>query len=543
MLRRRFIQLSGFSAASLLCTGWDKNARTPYLAMDLPSEVALLSAGQWRPLTGSGNRWTLDQASVELEHTGAALFVRVQAPGLELEKVRLGWKRSFPAAAKNLGDHWERSYGDLEWEPVATPRKAPWYLLVYDGRETTAFGIMTGANSMGYWQAAPDGLQLFLDTRSGGAGVLLGERTLHAAAIVTTKSLVGETPFQTDHRFCKLLCEKPLLPAKPVYGINDWYFAYGNNSRELILQHTHLLTGLAHNNGNRPFSVIDAGWSEGRDLTRSNKKFGDMSTLTEEIRKAGMRPGLWTRALQADSQDRQTILLPLRSDQQAGSERFLDPTIPENLERIAAMFRLYKDWGFELIKHDYTSDDFFGRWGFEMNESITAPGWFCSDRTKTNAEILLELYRTIRRAAGDMLLIGCNTVSHLSAGIFELNRTGDDTSGKEWARTLKMGVNTMGFRLPQHKAFYAVDGDCVGLTTAVPWKENRQWMQLLAESSAPLFISAQPEALGQEQRIVIKHCFDQAAVVLPLGEPLDWLTNPRPAKWKLNGRIVEFDWS
>ena len=92
-------------------------------------------------------------------------------------------------------------------------------------------------------------------------------------------------------------------------------------------------------------------------------------------------------------------------------------------------------------------------------------------------------------------------MSHLSAGIFELNRIGDDTSGKEWARTRKMGVNTMGFRMVQHKTFYEADGDCVGLTTDVPWEKNKQWMQLLAKSSAPLFISAQPDAVGRTKRI------------------------------------------
>jgi len=133
-------------------------------------------------------------------------------------------------------------------------------------------------------------------------------------------------------------------------------------------------------------------------------------------------------------------------------------------------------------------------------------------------------------------------MSHLSAGIFELNRVGDDTSGKEWARTRKMGVNSLAFRMPQHNNFYAIDGDCVGLTTAVPWEKNKQWMQLLAESSAPLFISAQPEALGAEQKAFIKQCFAEAAKVQPIGEPLDWLDNPFPVKWKLNGKEVDFDW-
>ena len=118
-----------------------------------------------------------------------------------------------------------------------------------------------------------------------------------------------------------------------------------------------------------------------------------------------------------------------------------------------------------------------------------------------------------------MYLIGCNTFSHLSAGIFELNRIGDDTSGNEWSRTLKMGVNTLGFRLPQHNTFYAADGDCVGLTTRIPWEKNKQWLRLLAESSAPLFISAQPEALGEEQKQYIREAFKAAAKVQPLAEP------------------------
>jgi alpha-galactosidase len=178
-----------------------------------------------------------------------------------------------------------------------------------------------------------------------------------------------------------------------------------------------------------------------------------------------------------------------------------------------------------------------------MNETMTAPGWHFRDRSITNAEIILFLYRTIRAASLDMLLIGCNTFSHLSAGIFELNRIGDDTSGNEWARTLKMGVNTLGFRLPQHNTFYAADGDCVGLTTKIPWDKNKQWLRLLAESSAPLFISAQPEALGDEQKKYIKKSFSIASTVQSLGEPLDWMNNPRPQEWLLNGKRIEFDWS
>ena len=195
-----------------------------------------------------------------------------------------------------------------------------------------------------------------------------------------------------------------------------------------------------------------------------------------------------------------------------------------------------------MVKHDFSTFDILGRWGMDMKDELTTPGWQFHDNSKTTAEIILNLYRSIREAAGNMYLIGCNTVSHLSAGIFEMQRIGDDTSGEEWARTKKMGVNTLGFRLVQHNKFYAVDGDCVGVTTKVPWDKNKQWMRLLAESSAPLIISVQPDALGEEQKAFIKQCFTKASNPQPIGEPLDWLTEQWPQKWKLDGKVVNFDW-
>jgi alpha-galactosidase len=179
-----------------------------------------------------------------------------------------------------------------------------------------------------------------------------------------------------------------------------------------------------------------------------------------------------------------------------------------------------------------------------MKDSITAPNWNYNDRSKTTAEIILDLYRDIREAAGDgIYVIGCNTMSHLSAGIFEMCRIGDDTSGNEWERTRKMGVNTLAFRLPQHNKFYAVDGDCVGITTKIAWGRNKQWLELLAKSGAPLFVSGQPEAMGAEQKTAVKKAFASAAKVLPLGEPLDWMETMLPQKWKLDGTVVDFDWA
>jgi alpha-galactosidase len=576
--RRKFLQVSGLSAASFLFARIDPVTGNQFKTMRFPDAVSVRCGGEWISLAGTNENWKFEELQVSFQLNGEAVSVSVSSPKRALEFVKCSWKQVFGATSKFLSDQWERSYGDLGWEatvpPVSMPasqvpaspqpiaatpalppaaKKSPWYLLISDGVLTQAYGVKTGANSFCYWQISTETLDLFLDTNSGGEGVLLGERTLHAADIISTESLNGENPWHTDIRFCKMMCPTPRLPAKPVYGINDWYFAYGNNSRDLILEHTKTMSALAPDPSNPPFSVIDMGWSVkpekteaeycwGDDFTQGNDKFGDMSIIASEIKALGMRPGIWTRPLLANAKDKPSSLIPIRQDQKDLKERYIDPTIPENLQRIGNTIRLYEAWGYHLVKHDYTSYDFFGRWGFEMNETMTVSGWHFNDRSITNAEIILFLYRTLRAASLDMYLIGCNTFSHLSAGIFELNRIGDDTSGKEWARTLKMGVNTLGFRLPQHNVFYAVDGDCVGLTTSIPWAKNKQWLRLLAESSAPLFISAAPDALGAEQKDYIRKAFTAAAKVQPLAQPLDWMTNPRPEQWILNGERVTFYW-
>jgi alpha-galactosidase len=178
-----------------------------------------------------------------------------------------------------------------------------------------------------------------------------------------------------------------------------------------------------------------------------------------------------------------------------------------------------------------------------MGSTLTHEGWtFREGRARTTAEIMDRLYRTIREAAGDTLVLGCNTVGHLSAGRFETCRVGDDTSGTEWVRTRKMGINSLAFRGVQHGAFYAADPDCVGVTTALPWSLNRQWLDLLARSGTMLFVSLAPDALGAAQRSDLKAALALAAAQKPLGEPLDWQQTVRPRRWRLMGEERTYDW-
>ena len=302
----------------------------------------------------------------------------------------------------------------------------------------------------------------------------LSERSLSAAEIVTITSNPGESPFQTATRFAGIMYGQPRMHKEPVYGINDWYFTYGNNSEKSILEHSELMVPMAEGFVNSPFSVVDAGWFHhtpsvpndtcwGDNMIVPNAQFGDMSILAEKIKKAGMRPEVWTRPLYGSHNNSKMLMLPLIMGRSENGPVH-DPTIPENLERIANYFSVYRHWGYDLIKFDFTSGDLFGKWGYQMlkDRSISSGNWRMADQSKTNAEIVLNLYKRIRKAAGESYIIGCNTFSHLAAGLFELNSIGDDTSGNEWSRTPKIEVNTLAFRGIQHGKFYSADPDCVG---------------------------------------------------------------------------------
>jgi len=557
MDRRNFIKATGLTLAAALMHdslfSAPKDQRRHLI--NYPDKVSAIIDDQTVQLASTENEiWTYQDVLVSLENTGAGIAVTIQAPKVKLSSVTLQWKTPNKSSSLILNDHWERTYGDVSWQKPGDSQILPWYFLEFDGRSTNGFGVKTGAHSFCSWQIGSSALSLTLDTHTGGNGVQLTGRKLQAAEIVTLQGSSDESPFQTARKFIAVMCGKVRMPREPVYGINDWYFSYGNNSEKLILEHTAMMAPMADGLVNRPFSVIDAGWFQdspalpndccwGDTMSRPNAKFGDMGSLAEKIRRGGMRPGLWTRPLCGSYKDSNSLLLPLISGREE-NKPVLDPTIPENLERVENYFKLYNQWGYELIKFDFTSFDIFGRWGFEMlkNMSITAPKWNMHDSSVTNAEIILNLYQTIRSAAGETYILGCNTFSHLAAGLFEINRIGDDTSGNEWKRTRDMGVNTLAFRGIHHGAFYAADPDCVGLTLKVPWDKNKQWMELVAQSGTPLFISAQPDATGGPQRKEIKECFKAASLNAPLGEPLDWMETAVPKRWKLNENIEIFNW-
>lgn len=482
-----------------------------------------------RTLQHHGDTWTAGDVSTRTTVESNTLNIQLTSPTLALTHLKLRWRGTLSGELKILGDQWERSYGDLEWRGLVPDRVMPWYFAIHAKDETHCYGVKTGARSLVFWQADAEGISLWLDIRNGGNGVQLGSRTLEAAEIVLRKGSSGEQPGRAIHSFCKIMCTKnSVRPMPPIFGSNDWYYAYGKNNASQIERDADLVASVSPTGALRPFTIIDDGW-------RNPTTFPNMPALAASIRRRGVRPGIWVRPLQAPANTNQSLLLPAarygrRNDRMR--DLAFDPTIPEAAELALAKIKEVVDWSYELVKHDFSTYELFGQWGSEMGGSPTIAGWNLNDRSKTNAEIVNDFYAAIRKTAGERTcIIGCNTIGHLAAGIFDANRTGDDVSGKNWSRTQHMGVNTLAFRLPQNRSFFVNDPDCVPITHAIDWTLTRSWLDVVARSGTALIISPEHGMIGAEQRAALREAFHQAANPAIFSEATDWLHNTAPEDW------------
>lgn len=495
-------------------------------------------------LPGKETAVSVSDIRVEMEDNCEHEDMFLTADTSAVEWVKIRWNREIPGQVRILGDAWERGYGDLEWRGMCGSRFMPWYFLVSGNGKQQGYGVKVRPSSMCYWQVDSRGITLVMDVRSGGDGVLLNGRRLKMAELVSME-MEGTDSFKAAREFCRIMCTDPILPDFPVYGSNNWYYAYGDSSEEEILSDTDYVLSLTKGAENPPFMVIDDCWQEHHRLDEynggpwrsGNSKFPDMKGLADKLTAKGVRPGIWVRFLQNEDEAIQPEWrLPLNG--------CLDPTHPQALEYIRQDVKRICDWGYKLIKHDFSTYDLFGRWGFEMNPLVTEGGWHFHDRSKTSAEVVKMLYQAIYDVAKSYhtLILGCNTIGHLGAGLMHMNRTGDDTSGRTWERTRRMGINTLAFRLPQHRTFYDVDADCVGIAGNIPWKLNRQWAEVLAESGTSLFISVKPGILNEQEKEELRKIMVKASVQDSHKIPVDWEYNDCPEIWADEQEQVEYNW-
>jgi hypothetical protein len=108
VLRRRFLKISGLSAASFLFAYTDPTTGIPYKAIRFPDTVSVRCGGAWYSLQGTDENWAFEDIQVSLRVTGDVVSLFVTAPHRELEFIQCTWKETSSTSSKYLADHWER---------------------------------------------------------------------------------------------------------------------------------------------------------------------------------------------------------------------------------------------------------------------------------------------------------------------------------------------------------------------------------------------------------------------------------------------------
>lgn len=446
------------------------------------------------------------QYSYEVGKNSAKVIV--YPSGAPVKYLRLRFRGDLNFVEKVYGDQWERVGPDayVEWRSIMPSRALPWFCYLIGGSRMGCYGVKTGADCFAFWQVDTRGITLFLNLCNGNRGTAL-KAPIVACEVVQFFSEEGVDAFDFAKRFSGLLCDSPKLPKTPIFGVNNWYWAYGRISAESIMTETDYLMRMCSGTKNRPYMIIDDGWQYNRTYgdaayiggpwERCNSRMGDMRELSEMIRNKGAKAGLWFRPLLTlgDIPDEARLS---RSDHGGA---ILDPSHPYTLERVEMDAARIRDWGYDLIKHDFSTIDITGL-GTLTGERNTAD-LFKGDRkmfdnTKTSATVIKELYSAIQRGAGEADVIGCNTVSHLTAGIHSVYRTGCDTSGRSFEWTRRNGTNSV-MRLPLNDRFYKADPDCAAFTARVDAELNLDYLEMCAITGMTSLASVTPDILTEAQ--------------------------------------------
>lgn len=481
------------------------------------------------------------RAEVKFTIENNVLNITLYPNGDAVKYIRLRWNGDISKVISLLGDSFVRSQtDDVLWHSFLPHYQMPWYFYTNDGESLHGYGVKTGCNSFASWYADAYGITLILDVRNGNSGVVCDE--LLCAKVVCREGNSSENMYNAAHEFCKLMCDKPNLPSTAIYGLNNWYWAYGAIEEKVVLEEAEYLGKLTKGFKNRPFMTIDDGWQiahakgkyNGGPWNLSNENFENMQKTADKIHNLDCKAGIWVRLLLTMSHVPQEAVY---NSPYKPNGIVLDPTHEFSKQKIAEDIKRLSDWGFDMIKHDFSFFDLFG-----ATISDNMPPHFY-DKTKTNAQIVREFYELVQSAAGDTLIMGCNTVNHLAAGVHQIQRSGNDTSGRHFEFTRRFGVHSM-MRAPQNNAFFRTDPDCAAFTAKVSIPLNLDFLEMAAITGSATFASVTPGILNSAEEKRLQEIFSIADRIEPkdFATITDWTRTAVPSEFKYLDKDYIYNW-
>ena len=481
----------------------------------------------------------------------------VYPSGSPVKFLKLRFRGELNFVDKVYGDQWERSglQAFVEWRSVMAHRVLPWFTYLMGDNTTACYGVKVQPNAMCFWQVDTHGITLFVNLCCGNEGTDLQEPII-ACEVVELIGKKGDDPYGVAREFSKLMCDKTVKPKQPIFGVLDWYWAYGDTSEKLILEETDYLMKMCEGTKHKPFVIIDDGWQKSRSPLSSNyinadyiggpwdgsnEKYPDFDKLPKKINEKGAKAGVWFRSLQTTGDIPSDAILT-----ENDGVIIMDPSHPFTLNRVYEDAKRFSDWGFELLKHDFSTIDGTGIHNLSSeNQSVTMvkPHIKFYDKTKTTATIFKNLYKAIQSGFGDKDVMGCNTFSHLTAGIHSINRVGNDNSGMAYEWTRRDGINSV-LRLPTNNIFYVVDPDVATFTEKTPVKVNLKFLEMCAVTGMATLASAIPNILSEDELKEINRIYkiaDQGGLDYKIVN-FDKNANPEEFISPDDKDYIRFDW-
>jgi len=306
------------------------------------------------------------------------------------------------------------------------------------------------------------------------------------------------------------------LPAVVPAGWCSWYELFDKVREEDILANLEVLRHTV-DPADAPWVQMDDGFQRAAGDWDTNGKFPHGHRwLTDRIRAAGFRPGLWLApfAVTASSgipyAHPEWLLLdeqgaPLKTDLQPhwGGQSFaLDASQRAVRDWLRDLARTaVQDWGYDYLKLDFLH---YGALG-------TRP-----DRGASPHEALRAGLRALREGAGRAFLLGCGAPLQHSQGLFDGMRIGSDVDAS-WDG-IQPGARAALLRSPLHRSAWLNDPDALVVREPLTLDEARAWASLVALTGGMTLASDHLPGLSAERLALLQRTMPVAPV---LGEALD----------------------
>ncbi len=347
------------------------------------------------------------------------------------------------------------------------------------------------------------------------------------------------------------------LPDKMPAGWCSWYHFYQNINEKVITEN---LKNIQQFHSELPLELvqIDDGFEkEVGDWLDFRKGFPNgVAPLSDEIKSAGLTPGLWLAPFILHPNSDYAIMNPdkiLRNKHNqpvnAGFiwnvfTQALDLSNPDALEyALEVVDTAANKWGFPYLKLDFLY-------------AGALPGKRF-DQTRTRAQILRAAMQAIRERVGkDTFILACGAPLGSVLGLVEANRIGPDVSG-DWTpkyfgttfffekeRSMPSARNSIQnilTRAEMHNRWWINDPDCllVRSTTNLKLAEVQTLATAIAITGGALLISDDLPTLEPQRRKI-------AEVLLPvIGKQafvMDWLDTTTPHNLRLDLKNASGEW-